>query len=133
MLYPVVLHSDDGIQYGVTVPDIPGCFSAGESIDKALRSVKEAIESHLEILVDDGDEIPAPMSVADHVENDDYKDGIWAMVDIDISKFSMKTEKVNVTLPTRIIHLIDGQVAKGNSRSRSSFLTEAAYSRLRDM
>jgi len=39
MRYPVVLHSDDGIRYGVTVPDLPGCFSAGDTFDEALESV----------------------------------------------------------------------------------------------
>jgi hypothetical protein len=29
MKFIVVLHTDDGQRYGVTVPDLPGCFSAG--------------------------------------------------------------------------------------------------------
>ncbi|WOG28895.1 type II toxin-antitoxin system HicB family antitoxin [Endozoicomonas sp. 8E] len=49
MKYPVVLHTDDGESYGVMVPDIEGCFSAGNSIEEALANVKEAIEGHLEI------------------------------------------------------------------------------------
>ncbi|MDO9049211.1 MAG: type II toxin-antitoxin system HicB family antitoxin [Methylobacter sp.] len=36
MKIAVVLHSDDGQRYGVTVPDLAGCFSAGDSIDDAL-------------------------------------------------------------------------------------------------
>ena len=42
MRFPVVLHSDDGIRFGVTVPDLPGCFSAGDTFDAALDSVVEA-------------------------------------------------------------------------------------------
>ncbi len=37
MRFPVVLHTDDGTHYGVTVPDLPGCLSRGDSIDDALR------------------------------------------------------------------------------------------------
>ena len=48
MRYPVVLHTDDHVRYGVTVPDIVGCFSAGDSIDEALVSVQEAIALQLE-------------------------------------------------------------------------------------
>ena len=42
--YPVVIHKDNNSDYGVTVPDLPGCFSAGSSIEEALQQVKEAVE-----------------------------------------------------------------------------------------
>lgn len=42
MKYPVVLHTDDGIRYSVTVPDMPGCFSAGETLDEALMQAMRA-------------------------------------------------------------------------------------------
>ena len=29
MKFNVVLHTDDGQRYGVTVPDLPGCLGAG--------------------------------------------------------------------------------------------------------
>lgn len=31
MRYLVVIHKDKDSDYGVTVPDLPGCFSAGDS------------------------------------------------------------------------------------------------------
>ena len=37
MRYPVVVHKDPNSDYGVTVPDLPGCFSAGETMDEALQ------------------------------------------------------------------------------------------------
>ena len=33
MLYAVVIHKDPETSYGVTVPDLPGCFSAGDTIE----------------------------------------------------------------------------------------------------
>ena len=51
MRYPTVIHKDSDSDYGVTVPDVPGCFSAGETIDEALIQVVEAIEAHLEGLL----------------------------------------------------------------------------------
>ena len=44
MRYPVVIHKDKASDYGVTVPDLPGCFSAGDTMEDALTSVIEAIE-----------------------------------------------------------------------------------------
>ena len=48
MRYPVVIHKDPNSDYGVTVPDVAGCFSAGATLDEALSEVVEAIEAHLE-------------------------------------------------------------------------------------
>lgn len=53
MRFPVVLHTDDGQHYGVIVPDLPGCYSAGDSIDDALVQVLEAIDLQLEGMMED--------------------------------------------------------------------------------
>ena len=47
MNYPIVLHKDSDSDFGVSVPDLPGCFSAGATIDEAVDMAKEAIELHL--------------------------------------------------------------------------------------
>lgn len=95
MKFPVVLHTDDGIRYGVTVPDLPGCFSAGDTFDEALESAKEAIDLHLEGLTEDGEETPLASSISEHRHNHDYVDGVWAVVDVDTSRFEGKAEKIN--------------------------------------
>jgi predicted RNase H-like HicB family nuclease len=76
MKIAVVLHSDDGQRYGVTVPDLAGCFSAGDSIDEALESVREAIELHLEGLLDEGDDMPMIAPISQHQANPDYTGGV---------------------------------------------------------
>ena len=48
MQFPIAIHKDDGTSYGVTVPDVPGCHSFGDTIDEAIQNAKEAITSHLE-------------------------------------------------------------------------------------
>jgi hypothetical protein len=37
MRFALALHTDDGVKHGVTVPDLPGCFSAGDSFDEAVE------------------------------------------------------------------------------------------------
>ena len=39
MKFPVVLHKDADSEYGVTVPDVPGCFSAGAAVGKSRRGL----------------------------------------------------------------------------------------------
>ena len=41
MIYPIVLHKDKDSDYGATVPDLPGCFSAGATLDEALEMNRE--------------------------------------------------------------------------------------------
>ena len=57
--FAVLLHPDpvEG-GYGVTVPALPGCVSQGETIEDAIKNVKEAISFHLQGMIDDGEEIP---------------------------------------------------------------------------
>lgn len=125
MRYPVVIHKDPASDYGVTVPDLPGCFSAGETLDEALLEVVEAIECHLEGLLLDGEPVPTPQSVEVHQGNPDYADGVWAIVTIDLAKLSGKTKRVNITLPERILTLMD-KYASENGESRSGLITQAA-------
>ena len=127
MKYPVVLHTDDDMSYSVTVPDVPGCFSAGDSFDEALDMVAEAIFGHLEILLEDGEDIPKASPIAFHKDNPDYADGVWAVVDVDINPLLGKSEKINVTLPHLLITKIDKVVATNPKyKTRSGFLAEAS-------
>jgi predicted RNase H-like HicB family nuclease len=130
MKIAVVLHSDDGQRYGVTVPDLAGCFSAGDSIDEALESVKEAIELHLEGLLDEGDDMPMIAPISQHQANPDYTGGVWAVVDIDTSAFEGETEQINVTLPKLLIKRID-DYTQAKHLTRSVFLAEAARAAMR--
>ena len=48
--------------YGVVVPDLPGCTSAGGTTDEALRNAIEAVRLWAEDAIADGEELPAPRS-----------------------------------------------------------------------
>ncbi len=69
-IYPAVFHyADDGIS--VEFPDLPGCFSYGDSDIEALTNAKEALELHLFGLEDDSEEIPEPSRVRNIKHSDD--------------------------------------------------------------
>lgn len=87
MRFPVVLHTDDGVRYGVTVPDLPGCFSAGDSMDEALDSVVEAIDAHVYLSIEDGHGLPAIKPISAHKDHDDFLDGVWAFVDVQVERY----------------------------------------------
>lgn len=128
MLYPIAIFpGDEQHAWGVEVPDIPGCFSAGDDLDDAMAMAREAIEGHLEILAEEGERIPEASKVTLHASNPSYAGCTWAVVDIDVSKFLGKAEKLNITLPAHLISRIDAYVRNHpEQKSRSGFLAEAA-------
>ena len=58
MEYTVILHRAEEGGYWVEVPALSGCFSQGETVEEVLENAREAIESHLLALKEDGQEIP---------------------------------------------------------------------------
>jgi predicted RNase H-like HicB family nuclease len=125
MRFPVVIHKDSDSDYGVTVPDLPGCFSAGATIDEALSNAVEAIECHIEGLMIDGEPVPSSRSVEFYRSNNSFRGGVWALVDVDVSKLSGKARRVNITLPERLLVQIDSFAARQGG-SRSGLLAHAA-------
>ncbi|MBI1295076.1 hypothetical protein GC175_08970 [bacterium] len=124
MRFPVVIHKDANSDYGVTVPDLPGCFSAGETMDDALTNAVEAIELHLEGMLLDSEPLPLPRSIDAHQQNPDYADGVWALVTVDLSRISGKSKRVNITLPERLLAVMD-QYAAQHGETRSGLIAEA--------
>ena len=127
MRFVVVIHKDMGTGYGVTVPDLPGCFSAGDTLEEAIESAQEAIACHIEGLLLDGEPVPERATLEMHQSNEDYQDGLWVLVPVDISKLSSKTRRVNITLPERVLAIVD-QASVREGGSRSGWLARAALS-----
>lgn len=131
MKFPVVLHKDADSDYGVTVPDVPGCFSAGTTVSEALENAQEALALHFEGLVADGEPLPQAQDVDAHIGNPDFAGGVWAVVDFDVTPYLGKSVRFNATLPENLLQRIDDQVKKDHRyASRSGFLAAAALREL---
>ena len=129
MFYPAYIHSDaDGSASGF-FPDVPGCFFAGDSLDDAFLDARDALVAHFETLLEMSDELPLPGNVEMHLEKspDDYLGGQWLLVDIDMKQFDGRAERINITMPRRLLAKIDSCVREHPQCSnRSAFLAEAA-------
>lgn len=88
MKYPICLHSDDGVKYSGLIPDVPGCYGAGDSFDEALADIKSALHAHFEFLAEDGDAIPEAKTITDHKDNSYLEGCVWDFVDIDITPYT---------------------------------------------
>ena len=64
MCYPITIEvGTDTSAYGVVVPDLPGCFSAGDTIDEAMIAAEEAAAAWIDAALDAGDVVPPPSSI----------------------------------------------------------------------
>ena len=129
--YPVVIHKDRDSDYGVTVPDLTGCFSAGRNVDEALAMAQEAVELHLEGLIDEGQPVPRPRTIEDHKRNREYRGGIWALVSVSPPALRARARRINISLPQRVLRAID-RFAKAENETRSGLLAKAAADYIRN-
>lgn len=84
---PIVIFKDEGSVYGVNVPDIKGVHSWGETVEDALKNVREAITTHIETLVELGESVEIGQSkIVDLQADPQYAGGIWALVVIDLDQ-----------------------------------------------
>lgn len=67
MRYTVVIE-EGPTSFGAYVPDLPGCVAAAGTREEAVTLIREAIESHLEVMQEEGMAIPQPHSTAELVE-----------------------------------------------------------------
>ncbi len=125
MRFAVVVHKDEGSSYGVTVPDLPGCISGGDTLDEAFASVQEAILLHLEGILAGGGPLPETNSIEKHQDGEDFQGGFWGLIDVDLADIPDKAARVNITVPSRMLAVIDAW-AKREGESRSGFLLRAA-------
>jgi predicted RNase H-like HicB family nuclease len=111
--------------YGVVFPDFPGCISAGDTYEEALRMAHEALSGHVACMKKDGDPVPEPRTLAEikatwedwNEWNADYEFVVGYVTLLPLKT----TKRVNVVLEESLLTRID-QV----TNNRSAFISEAA-------
>ncbi|MGQ0444949.1 MAG: type II toxin-antitoxin system HicB family antitoxin [Beijerinckiaceae bacterium] len=60
-----IVEEEEGKAIGVWFPDLPGCVSAGDTLDEAIQNAAEALELWAEAMIESGQEIRPPRSLTD--------------------------------------------------------------------
>ena len=60
--YIGLVHKEPGSDYGVSFPDLPGCITAGSTLEEAREMAAEALALHLDGLEEDGTALLPPSS-----------------------------------------------------------------------
>lgn len=121
MLFPVVIHKDSNSDYGVTIPDMSGCFTAGPTIEEAVANIQDAAEC----CYAGESELPVASPLERWINDPDYAGGTWILVDVDLSRFNIRAKRINITLPENLLFAID-RYAESHHLTRSGLLAQAA-------
>lgn len=123
MRIPVIIHKDKDSDYGVIVPDFPGVFSGGATLDDALANVQEALALRFcdgEICI-----IPHISSLEAVLASPDMAGGAALMLDIDPASFAGDAPAFShLPLPQRLRDRIE-ELADARGISASTLIAEA--------
>jgi predicted RNase H-like HicB family nuclease len=67
MRYAIVVEKTKN-NYSAYVPDLPGCVATGFTVEETEREIREAIQFHIEGLIEDGLPVPPPVSIVAYLE-----------------------------------------------------------------
>ena len=124
MRYPVAIepgHADQA--FGVVVPDLPGCFSAGDTLDEAMSGVEEAAAAWIDATLDAGGALPPPSDLGALRDRPEFAGWSFGVVTLDPAILDDTTERVNITLPRRVLERLDAQ-ARRAGESRSGYIAQ---------
>lgn len=135
----VELPKDKDQAFGLVVPALCdanyACFSAADLESEIPSMAKEAIIDMVEVMIDDGYPLlnVQDKGVVYYRAQDDYAHcDAWLLLDIDLSDFSGKPKRINISMPDTLIAKIDEYVKSSNEyKDRSHFLAMAARHEMR--
>jgi predicted RNase H-like HicB family nuclease len=67
--------------FGVAVPDLPGCFSAGDTIEETFENAREAISACCELLAEDEKDMPNSRPMSHWFSDKEYRGSTWGIVE----------------------------------------------------
>jgi predicted RNase H-like HicB family nuclease len=129
MRYPIAIEPrTDEAAYGVVVPDLPGCFSSGDTLEEAIAGAEEAGLAWIETALDSGDPIPPPSPLEAIRAKPEFAGWILSLVTIDPAALDDTVERVNITLPRRVLRRLDDD-ARAAGETRSGYVAKLAIGR----
>ena len=125
-VYPAIFEAEQDGGYSVSIPDLPGCYSQGNTLEEAFEMTRDAIGIYLSQLESDGKEYPAASDPA-KVEKGDSE--FVALVDMDLLAYKQKHDNRAVKKTLSIPRWLD-TLAEREGVNFSNVLQNALKERL---
>ncbi len=78
--YLVVYAKCKGSNFSGHAPDVLGCVSVGDTLEEMNAMMREALESHLSGMLEDGETIPEPTTTDVELTDEDFEDAEYLVV-----------------------------------------------------
>lgn len=124
--YPAIIERGAN-GFGVFFPDLPGCTSAGDTIQDAARNAEEALQAHIELSAEHGDGIPPPSELDVIASDPEIVEAARVLVRVELPG---RAVRVNITLPEGLLAEAD-HYARRMGFTRSGLLAQAVRERMR--
>jgi predicted RNase H-like HicB family nuclease len=121
--YIALIHKDPDSEYRVLFPDLPGCPTAGATLDEARDMAAEALAFHLEGMQEDEEPVPEPSSLETIMADQENRGGVAILVPP--PERPVQIVRINVILPADMLAKID-RYAEEHGYTRFGFLAAAA-------
>jgi len=119
--YYALVHKDEDSAFGVSFPDLPGCFSAADRIDDVLPNAAEALALWFE---DEREVAPSRLDQVQASVVTDLAAGAF-IIAVPRIRNDVRSTRVNVSLERGVLDAIDAAAAE-RSLTRSAFIAQAA-------
>jgi len=131
MHYVAVIEKEPDSAFGVWLPDVEGCFSAGDTVEEAVANAAVALRQHVEAVESAGRRLPLARSIDEVLLEED----VVASVETGAVLFAVplladagRTVRLNISLDKALVDRIDAAAARG--LARSAFLAQAAREKI---
>jgi predicted RNase H-like HicB family nuclease len=124
--YPAIVEfASEG--FGVFFPDLPGCTTAGATMQEAARNAEDALQAHIDLIAEHHESLPRPSEIDAIIVDADIREAARILVRAELPG---RAVRVNITLPEELLKAID-QYAARTGYSRSGLLAQAAREHMR--
>jgi len=132
--YIAYVYKDPHSSFGVSFPDLPGCYGAGESYDEAIKNAKISLREYALALSDDGEAMPKPRThsqLAGDTTEEIEMDKAAFIIEVPLLTVGVAKRRVNVSMDDRVLAAIDN-ACELTGLNRSAFLADIAVKWLQE-
>lgn len=123
--YIAVIEKEKGSDYGVIFPDFPGCISSGSTLEETKNMAQEALQFHIDGMLEDKEELPHP-STLDDIKKKHPNSEAFLVIS---SKIPSVAKRINITIDEKLLRKLDKFLEK-NGDNRSHFFAQSIKSTL---
>ncbi len=120
--YIAVIKKSKSSNYAVIFPDFPTCITAGKTLEEAQMMAEEALQFHIDGMIEDSAEIPNPSSFDAVKVKYRKKAEIFLTIPV---KTPSKATRINITVDEKFLRRLD-KYLENHDESRSAFFVSAA-------